>query len=274
MMTFDHDAPWGKWKASGLAALSLRLIDTLPPHGIFRKLAFLLRKPIKGGQQTIYDREIWGLKLRLSARGNLTEQRWLTMVNFHDKPEREALASFLGPGSVFMDVGANAGFYSFWVLSQQHPGLRVLAVEPTPEMLERMRFNLKTNQLDDRICLFPCAVTAEPCEVFIEQHSENLGQTGVQTSGSGVKVAGLPLLQLLEQAGVSKLDALKIDIEGLEVPVLESFFANAPQALWPRMVIGETVGESGVALRELLRSKSYRLAKSTRMNGIFILEMP
>lgn len=273
-MTFDHDAPWGKWKAVGLASWSLRLIDALPHWGLCRKLAFLLRKPVKNGQQTIYDREIWGLKLRLSARGNLTEQRWLTMVDFHDKPEREALAGFLGPHSVFIDVGANAGFYSFWVLSLNHPGLRVLAVEPTPEMLERMRFNLKTNQLEDRIRLFPCAVTAEPCEVFIKEHSGNLGQTGVQTSGSGVKVAGLPLLQLLEQAGVVKVDAMKIDIEGLEVTVLESFFANAPQTLWPRMIIGETVGDGGVALRELLRAKGYKLKQSTRMNGIFIHEIP
>lgn len=274
MTSFDYDAPWGKWKAVGLAGLSLRLIDALPPHGWCRKLAFLLRKPVKNGQQSIYDREIWGLKLRLSARGNLTEQRWLTMVNFHDMPEREALASFLGPGSVFMDVGANAGFYSFWVLSLQHPGLRVLAVEPTPEMLERMRFNLKTNQLEDRIRLFPCAVTAEPCEVFIEQHAENLGQTGVKSSGSGVKVAGVPLMQLLEQAGVSKVDALKIDIEGLEVKVLKSFFANAPLALWPRMIIGETVGNGGIALFELLHSKGYQLKQRTRMNGIFVHETP
>jgi FkbM family methyltransferase len=273
-MTFDRDAPWGKWRATGLAALSLKLIDSLPPCGACRKLAFLLRKPVKNGRQAIYDREIWGLRLRLAARGNLTEQRWLTMAEFHDKPEREALAGMLGPGSVFLDVGANAGFYSFWALSLNHPGLRVLAAEPTPEMLERIRFNLKTNRLEDRLHLFPCAVTADPCEVTIRQHSENLGQTGIQTSGTGIKAAGLPLLQLLEQAGVPKVDALKIDIEGLEVPVLESFFASAPKSLRPEMIIGETVGDNGSALIELLRSNDYRLSRKTRMNGIFIRETP
>lgn len=269
-MTFDRDAPWGKWKATGLAALSLNLIDALRPCGVCRKLAFLLRKPVKKGRQTQYDREIWGLKLRLAAKGNLTEQRWLTMAKFHDKPEREALAGFLGPGSVFLDVGANAGFYSFWVLSLNHPGLRVLAVEPTPVMVERMRFNLQTNHLEDRVSLFPCAVTSEPCEVSIEEHSENLGQTGVRTGGGGLKVAGLPLLQLLAKADVTKVDAMKIDIEGLEVPVLESFFANAPNSLWPKMIVGELVGDGGLALEELLRSKGYKLQQKTRMNGIFI----
>jgi FkbM family methyltransferase len=150
----------------------------------------------------------------------------------------------------------------------------VLAVEPTPVMLERMRFNLETNHLQDRVRLFPCAITAQACEVTIKEHSENLGQSGVLTDGSGLKVAGLPLLQVLEQAGVSKVDAMKIDIEGLEVPVLESFFANAPNTLWPRMIIGETVGDGGVAMGELLRSKGYKLQQHTRMNGIFILGSP
>ncbi len=90
-MTFDINSPWGTWKPRGAAAFSLKLIDLLPPSGIFRKLAFLLRKPVKNSGQDVYDREIWGLKLRLGARGNLTEQRWLTMANFHDAPEREAL---------------------------------------------------------------------------------------------------------------------------------------------------------------------------------------
>ena len=90
-MTFDTTSPWGTWKPKGAAAFSLKLIDLLPASGLFRKLAFLLRKPVKNSGQDVYDREIWELKLRLGARGNLTEQRWLTMANFHDAPEREAL---------------------------------------------------------------------------------------------------------------------------------------------------------------------------------------
>jgi FkbM family methyltransferase len=267
---FDGETPWGKWRPAGWSACALGLIDALPVNGFFRRIAFLLRKPVKTGKQDFYDREIWGLKLRLAARGNLTEQRWLTMARFHDAEERRALAARLGPGSVFLDVGANAGFYTFWVLSLQHAGLRALAVEPTPVMLERMAYNLALNRIGDRVTLFPCAVTPEPCEVFIDLHSENIGQTGIQARGGGLKVAGRPLSDILREAGVDKVDAMKIDIEGFEVPVLEAFFSTAPENLWPGLIIAETVGDGGNTLTGLLRAKGYTLARRTRMNGIFM----
>lgn len=270
-MTFDTTSPWGTWKPRGAAAFSLKVIDLLPNSGLFRKLAFLLRKPVKNSPQDVYDREIWGLKLRLGARGNLTEQRWLTMPNFHDAPEREALASTLRPGSVFLDVGANAGFYSFWALSQRHLGLRVIAVEPMEIMLERMRHNLETNHLTSAVTLFPCAVTPTPCEVVIEEYAGNVGQTTVRSEGSGRRVAGRPLLDLLNEAQVTRVDAMKIDIEGLEVPVLEAFFNSAPRSLWPRFVIGEIVVEGGEPLKKLLISLGYRLERYTKMNGILVL---
>jgi FkbM family methyltransferase len=271
-MIFDTTSPWGTWKPLGAAALSLKLIDLLPTGGLFRKLAFLLRKPVKNRDQEVYDREIWGLKLRLAARGNLTEQRWLTMANFHDVPERTALRRALQPGAVFLDVGANAGFYSFWALSLRHPGLRVIAVEPTEVMLERMRHNLAVNHLTSSVTLFPCAVTPTPCEVVIEQHAGNVGQTAVRSEGSGRRVPGRPLLELLLEAKVDRVDAMKIDIEGFEVPVLEAFFQCAPRSLWPRLIIGEIVGEGGVPLKSLLVSHGYRLERATKMNGILILE--
>ncbi|MEO5917663.1 MAG: FkbM family methyltransferase [Luteolibacter sp.] len=270
-MTFDTTSPWGTWKPRGAAAFSLKLIDLLPPSGIFRKLAFLLRKPVKNSEQAVYDREIWGLKLRLGARGNLTEQRWLTMANFHDAPERDALRGALHPGAVFLDVGANAGFYTFWALSQRHAGLRVIAVEPTEIMLERMRHNLAANNLTSSVTLFPCAVTPTPCEVVIEEHAGNVGQTAVRSEGSGRRVPGRPLLDLLMEAGVDRVDAMKIDIEGFEVPVLEAFFKTAPRTIWPRFVIGEIVGEGGEPLKNLLVSHGYRLDRCTKMNGILVL---
>ena len=270
-MTFDTTSPWGTWKPQGAAAFSLKLIDLLPTSGLFRKLAFILRKPVKNSSQDVYDREIWGLKLRLGARGNLTEQRWLTMPNFHDAPEREALAAVLQPGAVFLDVGANAGFYTFWALSRRHVGLRVIAVEPTEIMLERMRYNLVANHLTSSIILFPCAVTPTQCEAVIEEHAGNIGQTAVRSEGRGRRVAGRPLLDLLNEAQVTRVDAMKIDIEGFEVPVLEAFFKTAPRPLWPRFVIGEIVGEGGEPLKNLLVSHGYWLQRCTKMNGILVL---
>ena len=69
-MIFDTTTPWGKLAPKGLARLSLAVIALLPVNLICRRLAFLLRKPVKKGKLEFYDRVIWGLKLRLSCRGN------------------------------------------------------------------------------------------------------------------------------------------------------------------------------------------------------------
>ena len=42
-----------------------------------------------------------------------------------------------------------------------------------------------------------------------------------------------------EDAGVARVDALKIDIEGFEDRALIPFFKEAPQSLWPRAVVIE-----------------------------------
>ena len=211
------------------------------------------------------------MKLRLATRGNLSEQRWLTLPHFHDKLEREALRATLKPGSIFLDIGANAGFYTFWALAQGLENLRVIAIEPTRTMLERMRHNLSVNELTSAVTLFPCAVTAKSCQVVIEEHSKNLGQSSLRSEGTGNLIEGRPLADILHEAGATRVDAMKIDIEGHEVPVLEAFFQTAPRSLWPRLIIGEIVGKSGEPLQQLLITLGYHLTKCTKMNGILYL---
>jgi hypothetical protein len=52
-------------------------------------------------------------------------------------------------------------------------------------------------------------------------------------------VPALRLQRILEDAGVTKVDALKVDVEGFEDRVLTGFFKEAPQTIWPRAVVIE-----------------------------------
>jgi predicted RNA methylase len=56
----------------------------------------------------------------------------------------------LGPGDIFIDVGANIGYYS--ILASKLIGVngRVFAVEPIPSTAGVLRFNLKINSLRER----------------------------------------------------------------------------------------------------------------------------
>ena len=272
--TFDTDSRWGHWRPRGLSALLLRLISILPANEVNKRIAYLLRKPIKQGKQLYYDRIVWGLRLRLVARGNLSEQRMLTMEHFHDLQERKALSESLGPGSIFFDIGANAGFYTFWALSLGYPDLRVVAVEPNSTMTERIMFNLGLNKIHKgEVDVVECALTSSSCKVTVSEHSRNLGETTThqKTSKTGRQVPGKPLLDLIHETKVSRIDALKIDIEGEEIPALSSFFNHASISLWPRLIICEIFGPDGHLLQKLLEANGYKRTGISKMNAIFRL---
>jgi FkbM family methyltransferase len=59
-------------------------------------------------------------------------------------------------------------------------------------------------------------------------------RVGRRSRARRIRVPSLRLQRILEEAGASHVDALKIDVEGFEDRVLTGFFAQAPQALWPR----------------------------------------
>ena len=79
-------------------------------------------------------------------------------------------------------------------------------------------------------------------ELMIETDGDNLGASHIVTgnvSGNAIKVPSLRLQRILDDAGVSHVDALKIDVEGFEDRVLTGFFKEAPPSLWPRAVVIE-----------------------------------
>ena len=62
------------------------------------------------------------------------------------------------------------------------------------------------------------------------------------------------LLSLAREEGYSKIDAIKLDIEGAEDLVLDPFLSTAPRALWPRLIVMEfALLRVGAQLEQRLR---------------------
>ena len=65
--------------------------------------------------------------------------------------------------------------------------------------------------------------------MLIETDGDNLGASHIvsgEASGKAFKVPSLRLQRILEEADVSQVDALKIDVEGFEDRVLTGFFGT------------------------------------------------
>jgi hypothetical protein len=93
-----------------------------------------------------------------------------------------------------------------------------------------------------------------------------------ERSGNAIKVRSLRLQRILEDAGISHIDALKIDVEGYEDRVLTGFFRQARQALWPRAVVIEHLSRNEW-LEDCIadvRARGYVETGTTRSNTLLI----
>ncbi len=244
----------------------------MPPQMAW--LTRILRHPIKHWTEIPLDLNVWGLRLRLLPKGNVSEQKLYTAPQLFDRDEFIVMSRDLVPGSIFVDIGANAGVYSFWAHRCMQGQGRIIAVEPDPEMMRRLTFNRNTNQLND-IELYQVALSDQEgvAKLLVNprQRGKNTLEHGNMASDtrSLIDVRITTLLELLQSCNVDRVDVLKIDIEGHELPVFSHFFQHAPQELWPRILIAESKHEKGDQILRILDRAKYRLRKKTETNSIF-----
>ena len=79
-----------------------------------------------------------------------------------------------------------------------------------------------------------------------------------------------PLAQLIDEAGLSCIDTLKIDIEGSEYETLYAFLAASGARFRPGLIIAETSHEQPAhSLGGLLTDNGYKLLLQTGRNSIY-----
>ncbi len=279
----DH---FGTYRPGRLDQAILALTTALPANRLGLRLAIFLRKFITLRlSDGALDVRRWGLNLRLHPLDNGCEKNLLFTPQMYEPDELAALAAAIsrqraeGRPFVFVDIGANVGLFSLFVAAKAGPSARILAVEPEPGNFARLAFNIASNTA---LPIEPLALALGDTtgEVAIALNRRDRGGTRVQTLDTGadpavegtegmVRVPCKPLLSLLNEKGVAAIDALKIDVEGMEDTVLAPFFRDAPPALWPRLIlIEDSSHEWKVDLFELLREKGYTVSLRTKQNVV------
>jgi FkbM family methyltransferase len=240
-LTPDNDAspaPFGAFAPNTAQAAIIHLAQrSRLKRGAFRPMLSRLVNLFRGGP---VDVQYQGGSFRFYHQFSATERGALFNPDYNLR-ELDFLRSHTPTGGVFIDIGANVGTYALALAHHVGAGGKVIAIEPHPVIHARLAFNRTASGFDHAI-LVAAAAGAADGELMIETDGDNLGASHVVTgnaSALAVKVPALRLQRILEDAGVGRVDTLKIDIEGFEDRVIIPFFADAPQALWPRAVVIE-----------------------------------
>ncbi|PWT92830.1 MAG: FkbM family methyltransferase [Proteobacteria bacterium] len=252
------------------------LTSHLPNNWLGLRLAIILRRLVTmrlRHPDGALDVVRWGLQLRLHPRDNGCEKGLLFTPQMYETLELAELASEvdrIGGGNsalVFLDIGANVGLFSFFVAARSGARARVLAIEPEKVNLERLLFNLRANPgLPIRVV--PAALGGETGRLEIEPDMRDRGGTLVRQGGSQI-VEAKTLLQLLTEEAVESVDAIKIDVEGMEDVILIPFFRDAPETLWPRLILIEDAQPWwNCDLFALLGRKGYSMSSRSRQNVV------
>ncbi|ALA16224.1 MULTISPECIES: FkbM family methyltransferase [unclassified Chelatococcus] len=272
--SFNDTEPFGRFAPRSLARTVIEMTRSLPDSWLGKRTAYGLRRlVINHLDGAPVDVETLGARMRLYPYDNVCEKKILFTPQFFDRQERALLAERIGDGFVFMDVGANVGAYSLFVAALAGPRARILAVEPQPDVFERLVFNISLNPFGT-IKAVACAVADRAGELTLFLDHENRGESSVKIVGSGtaksVRVPATTLADLAREEGFERIDAIKLDVEGAEDLILEPFLQHAPPSLFPRLVILEDgSGRWQIDLPALLREKGYKLLAKTRMNFVF-----
>ena len=120
---------------------------------------------------------------------------------------------------VFVDVGANFGLMSLGLWHQCGGKIRARLYEPNPHLCGIIRRSIAWNR-GDGLELVNAALMDASGEVYLTFDLSHTGAGHVGPSGGGIPVRALVLDDDLKEAAITRVDLLKIDVEGNEGAVL------------------------------------------------------
>ena len=173
-----------------------------------------------------------GMRSRLTASSVRLAARWTPYV----ENELLGLRAVVGPGSVCLDVGAAAGLYTLMLSQLAGREGRVHSVEPLPFAHPVWTRLLRARDAGN-VRHHPVALSAEPGSSvmsvplgrygpvtgrsFVTDGSTGLGSNAEFAGHIAVDVSVETLDGLCARAGLTRLDFIKVDVEGAELLVLK-----------------------------------------------------
>lgn len=132
---------------------------------------------------------------------------------------REYQISTLNPAPVIIDCGANIGI-SILYFKRLFPASKILAFEPNPVVFELLKLNVEQNQLGGVELYNYCLSDQEGAIEFFVNENKGTMEGSILSDRGGSHQLSVKAVRLSSFIN-AKVDLVKMDIEGSELPVIE-----------------------------------------------------
>lgn len=241
-----------RWRAVGLKSLSFRVMHIKKHLGEFALP--LARLWIRYAKTPLFKRFLWRqvkwrnhqytARTRFGSRfrGQSIDlvQGYIYYFGVWEPHLTEWIAERLARhrNRVFVDVGANVGYYTLLAANLLTAEGQVVSIEASPMIHRMLEDNIRLNGLSNVRTVCGAAMAERGLLTLYHGDATNLGSSTTLSNTVGddrrVETIGMPLSEILSEVEVLRARLIKIDVEGAEwsavqglVPILGKFAPDA-----------------------------------------------
>jgi FkbM family methyltransferase len=197
---------------------------------------------------------------RVTVRWDEAIGRHIEREGSFEPAELAELLRVVARGDTVIDVGANIGMITVPLALATHDDGLVVALEPLPDNVRRLRANLERNALSNVRVVEAAAGPVDGVATLHTARDAAFGSLDAVVKYRAASEIEVPLRSLdsvWQELGEPRVSLVKIDVEGTELDVLRGATALLTRDR-PALLVEADPGERAAAVRECLAGMGYR----------------
>jgi FkbM family methyltransferase len=191
--------------------------------------------PLLTGRSEVHSHLFGKYRFEMDLSLGFMQKVYYLKPNNYESEMQEALRTYVRPGMIALDIGANTGYVTLLLADLVGETGKVFSFEPYAPNFKLLERNVRANGLSqvEVFCLALSDVTGS-ARLYLSTWNDGghsfgdlIDETSVPGASSQVLVKTTTLDEFLEEREIPRIDVLKIDVEGAETLV----FAGARRLL-------------------------------------------